>query len=217
MSKKHCVIIDYGMGNLHSAHGALVAVGAEHHHIEISSEPQTIANADCLVLPGVGAMGDCMAQMQQAQIDKHIKQAIQEKPVLGICVGMQALLECSEESRGVTGMGLFKGQVRHFQTEFAKQPDLPALKVPHMGWNQVRQTAHPLWHGIEDNSRFYFVHSYYAQLECATQIKGQTHYGIDFVSAIGQKNLFATQFHPEKSHAAGLRLLQNFLTWNGAE
>ncbi len=217
MSKRHCVIIDYGMGNLHSAHGALAAVATDNSYIEISHNPKTIANADCLVLPGVGAMGDCMAEMRQADIDKQIKQAIKEKPVLGICVGMQALLECSEESHGVSGMAIFAGQVRHFQTAFADNPDFSSLKVPHMGWNKVRQNAHPLWHGISDNSRFYFVHSYYAHLDTQEKVKGATEYGIDFVSAIGQKNLFATQFHPEKSHEAGLKLLRNFLTWNGEE
>lgn len=215
MSKKNCVIIDYGMGNLHSAHGALAAVADGNTHIEISADKDKIANADRLVLPGVGAMGDCMAQMRKAGIDAQIQQAITEKPVLGICVGMQALLEHSEESQGVEGMKLFKGSVKHFSASFDAQNN--KLKVPHMGWNGVKQNRHPLWAGIEDMSRFYFVHSYYAKTENTAHIKGSTEYGIEFVSAIGQPNLFATQFHPEKSHTAGLKLLQNFLAWDGKE
>lgn len=211
MNKQHCVIIDYGMGNLHSAHGALAAVADSSTYIEISSDTNKIQNADRLVLPGVGAMGDCMAAICTVGIDKQIKQAIKEKPVLGICVGMQALLGHSEESSGVDGIKLFNGQVKQFRF------DTNELKVPHMGWNQVKQSAHPLWAGIKDMSRFYFVHSYYANTENTQQIKGQTEYGIEFVSALGQPNLFATQFHPEKSHQAGLKLLQNFLAWDGQE
>lgn len=211
MSKKSCVIIDYGMGNLHSAHGALVAVADANTHIEISSDTSKIQNADRLVLPGVGAMGDCMAAISKAGIDKQIKQAITEKPVLGICVGMQALLEHSEESGGVDGMKLFNGQVK----QFSLQSD--GLKVPHMGWNQVKQSTHPLWAGIKDMSRFYFVHSFYASTNNPEQTKATTEYGVEFTSALGQTNLFATQFHPEKSHQAGLKLLQNFLAWDGKE
>jgi glutamine amidotransferase len=206
-------VIDYGMGNLHSVSKALefVEPGVE---VRVTSDPALVASADRVILPGVGAMRDCMAEMLKAGVDKEVTDAINSgKPFLGICVGMQALLESSEENSGVDCLSHFKGQVKYFGDDL--QEDGERLKVPHMGWNQVKQVAHPLWRGIADNSRFYFVHSYYVQAQRPEQVKGHGHYGVDFAAAMAENNVFAVQFHPEKSHNAGLALLKNFLDWNG--
>lgn len=209
---KQCVIIDYGMGNLHSVRGALQAV-ANGTDIIISADPAEILNADHVVLPGVGAMRDCMGEIKRLGIDEVVREAANNKPLLGVCVGQQAMLEHSEENGGVDCLGLFQGQVKFFGHDLTENGE--ALKVPHMGWNNVAQIAHPLWAGIDNHSRFYFVHSYYVQAKNRAQVYGQGQYGLSFDAAIGQDNIFAVQFHPEKSHQAGLRLLQNFLEWDG--
>ena len=198
-------LLDYGMGNLHSAGKALEHVGAR---VDITNDPKLIAQADKIVFPGVGAMRDCIHGMQQAGIDEVVKNAVFNKPVLAICVGMQALMSHSEENGGSEALGIFPGTVKRF-------PDSAELKVPHMGWNQVQQLdpTHPMWRDIEQNSRFYFVHSYYVQPENADLVAAQCDYGLPFCAAIHQDNLFATQFHPEKSHTAGLQLLKNFVEW----
>jgi len=198
-------LLDYGMGNLHSAAKALEHVGAT---VDITHDPKLIAQADKIVFPGVGAMRDCMAGMHDAGVDDAVKQAAFNKPLLAICVGMQALLQSSEENDGVDCLGIFQGKVKRF-------PDQAGLKVPHMGWNQVHQAdpEHPLWHGIAQDSRFYFVHSYYVQPDDAGLIAATCDYGLDFAAALTRDNLFATQFHPEKSHTAGLQLLKNFVEW----
>ena len=198
-------LLDYGMGNLHSAAKALEHVGAT---VDITHDPKLIAQADKIVFPGVGAMRDCMAGMHDAGVDEAVKQAAFNKPLLAICVGMQALLQSSEENDGVDCLGIFQGKVKRF-------PDQAGLKVPHMGWNQVHQAnpEHPLWHGIAQDSRFYFVHSYYVQPDDAGLIAATCDYGLDFAAALTRDNLFATQFHPEKSHTAGLQLLKNFVEW----
>ncbi|MBP75248.1 MAG: imidazole glycerol phosphate synthase subunit HisH [Pseudomonadales bacterium] len=148
-------------------------------------------------------------------MDGVVRQAAKEKPLLGICVGMQMLLEHSEENNGVDCLGLFPGKVRFFGNEL-KEADGTRLKVPHMGWNQVKQAIdHPLWHRIEQDARFYFVHSYYAAPDKSGQLAGRCQYGVDFAAALAQDNVFATQFHPEKSHTNGLQLLSNFLAWDG--
>ncbi|HDY96943.1 MAG TPA: imidazole glycerol phosphate synthase subunit HisH [Pseudomonas sabulinigri] len=208
----HVAVIDYGMGNLHSVAKALEHVGAL--QVEVTSDPQAILNADRVVLPGVGAIRDCVSELRQLGLDQVVQQVAKEKPLLGICVGMQMLLEHSEENGGVDSLGLFPGQVKFFGEELY-DGDV-RLKVPHMGWNQVQQTIdHPLWHRIEQDARFYFVHSYYAAPGKAGQLAGRCHYGVDFAAALAQDNVFATQFHPEKSHTNGLQLLQNFLAWDG--
>ena len=149
------------------------------------------------------------------ELDGVVRQAAREKPLLGICVGMQMLLEHSEENGGVDCLGLFPGKVRFFGNEL-HEADGTRLKVPHMGWNQVKQAIdHPLWHRIEQDARFYFVHSYYAAPDKSGQLAGRCHYGVDFAAALAQDNVFATQFHPEKSHTNGLQLLSNFLAWDG--
>lgn len=198
-------LLDYGMGNLHSAAKALEHVGAT---VDITHDPKLIAQADKIVFPGVGAMRDCMAGMRDAGVDIAIRQAAFNKPVLAICVGMQALLQSSEENDGVNCLGIFDGSVRRF-------PDQAGLKVPHMGWNQVHQTdsSHPMWRDIPQASRFYFVHSYYVQPNDPALIAATCDYGLDFAAALSRDNLFATQFHPEKSHTAGLQLLKNFVEW----
>ena len=208
------VIIDYGMGNLHSAAKA-VARAVENAEVTISNDPDEIKQADRVVFPGVGAMRDCMSGLKQSELDDVIKQVANEKPFLAICVGMQALMDFSEENNGVDCLGLFSGKVRYFGDDL-KGASGERLKVPHMGWNQVRQTKpHPLWQGIPDQSRFYFVHSYYVDANDKDVIAGATDYGVQFAASIAKDNIFAVQFHPEKSHRAGLTLLANFARWNG--
>ena len=213
MVNTHVAVIDYGMGNLHSVAKALEHVGAR--HVELTSDPQIILAADRVVLPGVGAIRDCVSELRQLGLDEVVRQVASQKPLLGVCVGMQMLLEHSEENGGVDGLGLFPGKVKFFGNELQEE-DGTRLKVPHMGWNQVKQTLdHPLWHRIEQDARFYFVHSYYGVPARQTQLAGRCHYGVDIAAALAQDNVFATQFHPEKSHTNGLQLLQNFLAWDG--
>jgi len=209
-------IIDYGMGNLHSAAKALEHV-ADDAEVVVSSDPATIAACDRIILPGVGAIRDCMAEIRRLGFDQVVREAIKTKPVLAICVGIQALMENSEENGGIDCMGVFPGQVCFFGDDL-KDSAGQKLKVPHMGWNQVKQTTdHPLWAGIEDGARFYFVHSYYVDEAGVNPalVAGETDYGKPFAVALQQQNLFAVQFHPEKSHSAGLQLLRNFTTWDG--
>ena len=212
MSSKLCAVIDYGMGNLHSAHGALQTVAPDT-KVVVTSDAEVIRKADHVVLPGVGAIRDCMAEIRRQEIDQVVAEVRKTKPLLGICVGLQAMMEHSEENGGVECMGLFPGEVKFFGNDLVENGE--KLKVPHMGWNRVEQVAHPLWAGIADNSRFYFVHSYYVQASNSAQVKGRGHYGVDFAAAMGEDNVFAVQFHPEKSHNAGLALLKNFLAWDG--
>lgn len=214
MSQQHTAIIDYGMGNLHSVASALAQVGPRG-KVSVTDDASIIANADRVIFPGVGAIRDCMAEILKRRIDLAVSLAIDSgKPVLAICVGMQALLNSSEENGGVDCLGIFPGKVRAFTSIPAMSSQ--GLKIPHMGWNNVAQSiTHPLWQNIEDNSRFYFVHSYFTEPDNATLVAGQTEYGLDFAAALAHQNLFATQFHPEKSHTVGLQLLQNFLNWNG--
>ncbi len=211
-------VIDYGMGNLHSVAKALEHVGrelAEPVEVVVTADAKAIAKADRVIFPGVGAIRDCMAEILRLDVDQIVKDAIQSKPVLAICVGMQALMKSSEENDGVECLGFLDGEVRYFGDDL-RDADGQRLKVPHMGWNQVSQTKdHPLWKDVPDNSRFYFVHSYYIHTEQQDMITGTTNYGKDFVATLADSNIFATQFHPEKSQAVGLTLLRNFLQWDG--
>lgn len=203
-------VLDYGMGNLHSVAKALEHVGAA--RVEVTNDPARVRAADRVVLPGQGAMRDCMAEMHKHGVDAEVREALREKPLLGICVGMQALLAHSEENDGVDGLGIYPGTVQFFGAGLVE--DGERLKVPHMGWNEVWQTqSHPLWHDIADGSRFYFVHSYYCAPADPALCAGRTHYSIDFCCALARDNVFAVQFHPEKSSSAGLQLLRNFLYW----
>ncbi len=216
-------VIDYGMGNLHSVAKAIEHVGAElasesgqATKVIITSDPARIAAADRVVFPGVGAIRDCMAEINRLDVGAMVASAMKTKPVLAICVGMQALMTHSEENGGVDCLGLMSGRVKFFGEELRDESDA-RLKVPHMGWNRVAQTSdHPLWRGVPDNSRFYFVHSYYVTMDETDHVAGRSVYGREIVAAISAGNIFATQFHPEKSQNAGLTLLRNFLTWNGA-
>ena len=208
-------VIDYGMGNLHSVASALEHVGAD--KVVVTHDAEQIRAADRVVFPGVGAMRDCMAEIRRLKCDQLLADALveQHKPVLAICVGMQALLSHSQENGGVDCLNLVPGEVRYFGSPL-KDADGQRLKVPHMGWNEVRQVRdHPLWVGIEDRTRFYFVHSFYVDALDRDLVTGALEYGVSADAALARDNLFAVQFHPEKSHTAGLQLLKNFLEWNG--
>jgi glutamine amidotransferase len=207
------VVVDYGMGNLRSVAKAIEHVAPEA-EVRVSSAAAEIAAADRVVVPGQGAMPDCMRELAARGLRDAVIRAAAEKPFLGICVGLQMLFGHAEEG-GVMGLEILPGRVPHFPLADMVAPDGSRLKVPHMGWNQVQQAeAHPIWDGIEDGARFYFVHSYYVEPESPDVIAGSTHYGIPFTSAIARANIFAVQFHPEKSAQAGLRLLANFMRWN---
>lgn len=211
MSNQAIAVLDYGMGNLHSAAKALEHVAPDA-HIEVTENAAVVAAADRVVFPGVGAIRDCMAEIRNRGFDHIVAQAVQEKPVLAVCVGMQALLESSEENNGVDCLGILPGQVRFFGNDLHGATG-EQLKVPHMGWDHVHQTMdHPVWHGIEQDSRFYFVHSYYADTN-SELVAGTCEYGVKMAAALARDNLFAVQFHPEKSHDAGLHLLRNFVNW----
>ena len=208
-------VIDYGMGNLHSVASALEHVGAE--QVLVTHDAELIRQADRVVFPGVGSMRDCMAEIRRLKCDQLLADALleQQKPVLAICVGMQALMTRSEENAGVDCLDLIPGNVRYFGSSL-NSAEGERLKVPHMGWNEVHQTRdHPLWQGIEDRTRFYFVHSYYVDAAQRDLVAGALDYGVHVDAALARDNLFAVQFHPEKSHTAGLQLLKNFLQWNG--
>lgn len=206
------VVVDYGMGNVRSVAQALRAVAPEA-QVLISGEVSEVRRADRLVLPGQGAMRDCMASLNESGLKEALLDAARAKPLLGVCVGEQMLFDRSEEGN-TPCLGLLPGQVVRFDLQTQLQADGSRYKVPQMGWNRVHQTqAHPLWEGIEDQAYFYFVHSYYVRPESQAQVFGCTDYGGVFASAVGRDNLFATQFHPEKSARAGLRLYKNFVDW----
>jgi glutamine amidotransferase len=208
-------VVDYGMGNLRSVAKALEHV-APFAGVVVTSDPDVVARADKVVFPGVGAMPDCMRELEARGLRDALLKAAREKPFLGICLGMQALFSHSEEG-GVDGLNLLAGTVRRFPPEAMRDETGARLKVPHIGWNRVFQaSAHPLWRGIEDGARFYFVHSYYVEPARPELVAGFTHYPFAFASAVAENNLFAVQFHPEKSQAAGLSLLANFISWDGA-
>ncbi len=206
-------VIDYGMGNLHSVAKALEKVG-EGVRVQVSGEAETILAADRVVLPGVGAIRDCMGELTRLGLDAVVREVAARRPLLGVCVGMQVLMDHSEENAGVDCLGILPGEVRAF-TGLSEVADA-GLKIPHMGWNQVHQTIdHPLWANIAQDARFYFVHSYYVEPAAPALIAASTHYGVPFTSALARDNVFAVQFHPEKSQHAGLQLYANFLRWSG--
>ncbi|MDI1232326.1 MAG: imidazole glycerol phosphate synthase subunit HisH [Methylobacter sp.] len=207
-------VIDYGMGNLHSIVKALQHAAPEVDVVCVS-DADTILGADRVVFPGVGAIRDCMQALKQSGLAAVIREVANTKPLLGICLGMQALLTDSEENNGIQCLDVVAGHVVHF-AEALTDGDGNVLKIPHMGWNQVHQLhPHPLWENIPQDSRFYFVHSYYAQPDDAAAIAATTQYPNAFTCALAQDNVFAVQFHPEKSQAVGLQLLNNFLHWDG--
>ena len=208
-------VVDYGMGNLRSVSKALEHVVEDGQRVIVSSDAGEIADAERVVFPGQGAARDCMQQLKDLKLDEVVLHAAHEKPFLGICMGMQVLMSHSEENQGIDCMGLYAGDVRAFSDE-KLSTQMHSLKIPHMGWNEVsHKQTHPLWSDIKENSRFYFVHSYYVDPEDKALVAGTTEYGIEFVSAIARDNVFAVQFHPEKSAHDGLQLLKNFSAWNG--
>ncbi len=208
-------IIDYGMGNLHSIAKAIEHVAGSE-RVVVSSDPATILSAARVVFPGVGAIRDCISELQRTGLDRVVTQAAVSRPLLGVCLGLQALLDSSAENAGTPCLGIIPGNVVRFRTDMHDQHTGLRLKIPHMGWNQVQQVhAHDLWKEIPADSRFYFVHSYYAVPTYPEHIAGTTSYGQDFASVISRDNVFAVQFHPEKSQQAGLQLLANFVAWNG--
>ena len=212
MGDGRIAVIDYGMGNLRSVWQALVHVAGAR-EVVVTADPVVVACAERVVFPGQGAMPDCMRELDVRGLRPAVLGAAEDKPFLGICIGLQMLFEHSEEG-DVPGLGRFRGRVRRFPAERMTAPDGARLKVPHMGWNEVAQTKpHALWEGIDDGARFYFVHSYYVDPEDRTCAAGATCHGIPFTSAVARDNIFAIQCHPEKSARAGLTLLSNFVGW----
>ncbi len=206
-------IIDYGMGNLRSVAKALEYVAPDA-RVRVTQHRHDILQADRVVFPGQGSIRDCLHELRRWNLVDVVREAALSKPFLGLCLGPQALLDFSEENGGMECLGVLPGRVVWFG-ELRDPATGERLKVPHMGWNQVHQLhQHPLWRGIPQDSRFYFVHSYYLQPADPTLAVGSTAYGFDFTSAIARDNIFAVQFHPEKSAQAGLRLLANFAEWN---
>ncbi len=201
-------IVDYGMGNLKSVLNAFKFISPQTKSI-ITSDPDVILRSDKVVFPGQGAMPDCIRELEERGLRQAVIEAAKQKPFLGICIGLQMLFDVSEEG-DVNGLGLIPGRVKRFQSNKTER-----IKIPHMGWNNVSQFhSHPMWENIESNNRFYFVHSYYVEVKNKDLVMGVTHHGHDFTCAIAQENIFAVQFHPEKSAESGLQLLKNFISWS---
>lgn len=217
-------VIDLGVGNLRSVEQALTAA-APNSNVIVTSDASAIEQADRVVMPGQGAIGTWFKALTERKLEAVVRSSLANKPMLGICVGMQALFDYCEEDGGVNGLGLFQGSVRHFSNFHSsvgssdKGENHERFKIPQMGWNQIRQSRdHALWHGINNHSYFYFVHSYCANIGVGSDssvIYGEASYGHEFIAAVGRDNVFAVQFHPEKSHDDGLQLLKNFTQWNG--
>ena len=203
------------MGNVRSVCKAIEHV-APKATVKLTANAEEIRSADRVVFPGQGAIVGCMAALETGGLRQSLLEAMKTKPFLGLCLGLQALYDFSEEGGGTPCLSLLPGEVKRFPpTKMIDAAGLP-LKVPHMGWNRVRQSrAHPLWRGIAPDTRFYFVHSYYVASADPRDVAGETEYGLGFTSAAARANIFAVQFHPEKSQAAGLKLLENFVSWNG--
>lgn len=211
MNQKLVAVVDYGMGNLRSVAKAAEHVAPMNTRIIVTHKPEDLDAADAIIFPGQGAAKACMNALLETGMIHPIQKAAQEKPFLGICMGLQVLMSHSTENGGIPCLDVIKGDVQHFEPSTQSN-----LKIPHMGWNQIQQTKdHPLWHNIPQNSRFYFVHSYYVQPSDQSIVVGTTTHGTTFTSALSHKNLFAIQAHPEKSADHGLNLFQNFLQWNG--
>ena len=209
-------IIDYGMGNLYSVAKAVEHVAGSKNNIVVTSDADVIAASDKVIFPGQGAVKDCMSALQQCDLQSVIIDATKQKPFLGICLGMQVLMQMSEENDGTDCLGIYKGSVKYFGNHLTIGSGDNSFKVPHMGWNCIEQQQnHPLWKDITESSYFYFVHSYFVATENDDLIAGTTNYGPTFTSVIAQDNVFAMQCHPEKSAQAGLQLLKNFIHWDG--
>lgn len=209
-------VVDYGMGNLRSVAKALERVSADSQEVVVTSDAEVIDAAERVVFPGQGAIRDCMRELQRLNLEPVLHRCIEEKPFLGICLGLQALMESSEEHAGTRGLGILAGEVRRFPGDARDAVSGERLKVPHMGWNTAPPLRdHPLWHGIAADERFYFVHSYYVAPVDAALVAARTEYAVEFCSAVAFGSSFAVQFHPEKSQRAGLALLSNFCAWDG--
>jgi imidazole glycerol-phosphate synthase subunit HisH len=213
-SRPTVAVVDYGMGNLRSVANAVKAAAqGSAFDVIITQRPEEVRAAERIVLPGQGAMRDCMACLHDSGLKEAVLEAAANKPMFGVCVGMQMLLDHSDE-QNTPGLGLIAGRVHKFELQGRLQPDGSRYKVPQMGWNRVKQTAaHPVYAGVPDASWFYFVHSFYAQPASREHSAGEADYGGLFTAALARDNIFATQFHPEKSSAQGLQLYKNFLTW----
>jgi len=208
-------VVDYGMGNLRSVAKAVERV-APRLGVAVTSDPETVRRAARVIFPGQGAMPDCMRELAARGLREAVVEAARTKPFLGICIGLQMLFERSDEG-DVSGLGLLPGQVRRFPDDKMTDAGGVRLKVPHMGWNQVRQMLpHALWEGIAQDARFYFVHSYFPEPADRNIVAAEAEYGVPFTCACARENIFAVQFHPEKSQTAGLRLLANFVAWQPA-
>ena len=205
-------IVDFSFGNLRSVHNAFCSLAGPDIDVRIATEPAAIEQADRIVFPGQGAARHCMLALRQKGLVDVILDAARTRPFLGICMGMQVLMEYSEENNGIDCLGLFAGQVQAFAPHVERGS---GFKIPHMGWNSIQQQAHPLWENIPDQSRFYFVHSYYTVPRDDRTIAGRTDYVFPFASVIAKDKVFAMQNHPEKSGKHGLTLLRNFLHWDG--
>lgn len=209
-------VVDYGMGNLRSVAKALESVASDRHDVVVTGDAGIIASAERVVFPGQGAIRDCMRELARLELEPVLRGCIGAKPFLGICLGLQALMEASEEHATTRGLAILGGRVRRFPDDARDAARGERLKVPHMGWNVVTPVRdHPLWRGIAASERFYFVHSYYVSPEDASVVAARTHYGVEFCSAAAFGSTFAVQFHPEKSQRPGLALLANFCAWNG--
>lgn len=209
-------VVDYGMGNLRSVAKALERVARDNREIVVTADADIIDAAERVVFPGQGAIRDCMAELGRLGLEPVLRRAIAEKPFLGICLGLQALMESSQEHAGTRGLGILAGDVRRFPDGARDPATGERLKVPHMGWNTVEQAMdHPLWRGIGLDERFYFVHSYYVVPEDPRLVAARTEYGVEFCSGVAFGSTFAVQFHPEKSQRPGLALLANFCAWDG--
>lgn len=209
-------VVDYGSSNLRSVAKAVETAAAGRHEVLVTPHARDLLSADRVVFPGQGAIGDCMRRLREHGLIEAVRECLSSRPFFGICLGLQSLMEFSDEDGGTPCLGVYAGRVQRFRADAGPAPDGSPRKIPHMGWNQVQWIAdHPVVHGVQSGTRFYFVHSYYVVPADPSLVMGRTEYIDSFVSALAAGPVFATQFHPEKSAAAGLRVLRNFLAWDG--